>query len=104
MMTATVCGEDAQSPASKSSASQTRMSQHSPGMEACPSESKRPATETFAALDSNRDGLISQVEAAMHSELSADFMVADTDSDGALSEAEFKIWAGKQKGDTPAAR
>lgn len=55
-------------------------------------------TTSFNSLDANRDGRISQTEAAMHSELSAAFATADSNGDGSLSPAEFSKWAGQSSG------
>lgn len=43
----------------------------------------------FAALDQDRDGVISQEEASVSEELVAMFNDADADKDGALSRAEY---------------
>ncbi|MGH8669257.1 MAG: BON domain-containing protein [Burkholderiales bacterium] len=43
----------------------------------------------FTALDRNRDGLISKVEALGNSEIQKRFSVFDRDKDGLLSDAEY---------------
>jgi len=43
----------------------------------------------FAALDADRNGTISQMEAQKNAAVSANFAAADTNNDGALSRAEF---------------
>jgi Ca2+-binding EF-hand superfamily protein len=48
---------------------------------------------SFASLDSNKDGMISQSEAAKHQDLTAGFATADANRDGGLSEGEFNDWA-----------
>jgi hypothetical protein len=49
---------------------------------------KAGATAQFDALDANRDGRISQAEAAVDSTIT--FSTADADGDGYLSKAEWK--------------
>ncbi len=48
---------------------------------------------SFATLDANRDGRVSQTEAAMHAELSGAFQTVDSNSDGSLSQSEFTKWS-----------
>ncbi len=43
----------------------------------------------FAALDADKNGTISQMEAQKNQIVSADFTAADTNADGSLSRAEF---------------
>lgn len=43
----------------------------------------------FAALDADKNGSISQMEAQKNQIVSADFTAADTNADGSLSRAEF---------------
>ena len=45
-------------------------------------------TPTFAEFDVDSDGEISKAEAAIDSQLSAEFVARDQDGDGALSQAE----------------
>jgi hypothetical protein len=47
-----------------------------------------PQNQSFAALDTNRDGKLSFSEAFAHPELSNAFNVLDTNADGVLSRAE----------------
>lgn len=55
---------------------------------------------SFSTLDTNRDGRITQTEAAMHTKLSGAFTTADANSDGALTQTEFSKWANKSTRDT----
>lgn len=45
----------------------------------------------FAALDRNRDGYVSRVEAIADAEIQKRFATFDTDKDGRLSEAEYAL-------------
>ncbi|MBW8807761.1 MAG: hypothetical protein JF591_02805, partial [Lysobacter sp.] len=47
----------------------------------------------FSALDANRDGSVSRVEASLSPALTADFAIADRDADGRLSQRELAGWA-----------
>lgn len=47
------------------------------------------AKTTFAALDQDKDGLISVTEARADKKVSAQFAAADKNQDGFLSRAEF---------------
>jgi Ca2+-binding EF-hand superfamily protein len=47
------------------------------------------ATASFAALDKDKDGMISVTEARADKKVSAQFATADKDQDGYLSRAEF---------------
>src|SRR5690606_3934849 len=51
------------------------------------------APATFATLDADQDGRVSKDEAAADASLSAAFDDADTDGDGFVSEAEFRVHA-----------
>jgi hyperosmotically inducible periplasmic protein len=51
-----------------------------------------PATNAnFAALDRNRDGYVSRIEAQADREISKRFAYFDIDNDGRLSEAEYAL-------------
>jgi hyperosmotically inducible protein len=53
-------------------------------------QSKRPdGSESFKALDANRDGALSRQEAAAEKELAKRFTRFDADKNGALSEEEY---------------
>lgn len=52
----------------------------------------------FKVLDANLDGGISFKEAAQHKELSENFIQADLDGDGYISEAEFAALDTDQNG------
>ena len=45
----------------------------------------------FEALDLDRDGFISQAEAARHADVERDFAQSDADGDGRLDPQEFNI-------------
>jgi len=47
-----------------------------------------PQAQSFAALDSNRDGQLSFSEAFPHPQLSNNFNLLDSNADGQLSRAE----------------
>ena len=47
------------------------------------------AAAVFAALDTDRNGNISQMEAQRNSTVAANFVAADTDNNGSLSRDEF---------------
>ena len=47
------------------------------------------AAAVFAALDADRNGSISQMEAQRNPTVAANFAAADANNDGALSVAEF---------------
>jgi len=47
------------------------------------------AAKSFAALDKDKDGMISVTEASADKQIAAKFAVADKDQDGFLSRAEF---------------
>ncbi|HZF26680.1 MAG TPA: hypothetical protein VEZ88_10510 [Steroidobacteraceae bacterium] len=47
------------------------------------------ATASFAALDKDKDGMISVTEARADKQIAAKFAAADKDQDGFLSRAEF---------------
>ena len=47
------------------------------------------AAVVFAALDTDRNGSISQMEAQRNSTVAANFAAADTDNNGSLSRDEF---------------
>jgi Ca2+-binding EF-hand superfamily protein len=47
------------------------------------------AKASFAALDQDKDGMISVTEARADKKISAQFATADKDQDGFLSRAEF---------------
>jgi hypothetical protein len=64
------------------------------------SPSQGAGAASFTTLDANRDGRISQTEAAMHTELSGAFSTADANSDGALTQSEFTKWSSKSAPDT----
>jgi Ca2+-binding EF-hand superfamily protein len=49
--------------------------------------------QSFASLDTNKDGSISRAEIAAHAELAAKFKGADKDSDGKLSRSEYDAMA-----------
>lgn len=46
--------------------------------------------KTFSDLDQNQDGVITQSEAAAHTELAAKFTDVDTNQDGYLTPSEFE--------------
>jgi hyperosmotically inducible protein len=52
-------------------------------------QSTEPARADFVALDRNRDGYISKVEALANAEVQKRFTAFDQDRDGLLSEAEY---------------
>ena len=56
--------------------------------------------QSFASLDTNKDGSISRAETAAHAELASKFKGADKNSDGKLSRSEYDAMA---KADQPAA-
>ena len=47
------------------------------------------AAAVFAALDADRNGSVSQMEAQRNSTVAANFVAADTDNNGSLSRDEF---------------
>ena len=49
-----------------------------------------PTARTFAALDTNRDGVLSFSEAFADPRVSNNFNALDTNSDGVLSPAEYQ--------------
>jgi hypothetical protein len=51
--------------------------------------SAQDAAAVFAALDTDRNGSISQMEAQRNQIVAANFTAADTNNDGALSQGEF---------------
>lgn len=53
------------------------------------------ATTSFAALDKDKDGMISVTEARADKKVSAQFAAADKDQDGFLSRAEFDAIAAR---------
>ena len=57
--------------------------------------------QSFASLDTNKDGSISRAEIAAHAELAAKFKGADKNSDGKLSRSEYDAMA--KADDQPAA-
>ncbi len=62
-----------------------------------------PRKPTWDELDTDRDGLVSQSEAAADAELARIFDQADADADGKLSKDEYRAFAGADYDDrTPA--
>lgn len=55
-----------------------------------PDGKKSESGSTFAKLDSNGDGKLSKDEVSASEHLSKNFTMLDRDSDGFVSEAEFK--------------
>lgn len=53
-----------------------------------------PRKPTWDELDTDRDGLVSQSEAAGDAELARIFSQADADADGKLSKDEYRAFAG----------
>ena len=49
--------------------------------------------QSFASLDTNKDGSVSRAEIAAHAELAAKFKGADKNSDGKLSRSEYDAMA-----------
>lgn len=58
--------------------------------------------ELWARLDSNGDGQISRSEGSVDSEFKADFSAMDADSDGYISDGEYRLAAREEMGAGPA--
>jgi len=54
------------------------------------------ASQQFEAMDTDRDGVISEDEANENEQLSGEFSNLDEDEDGALSADEFSTWEQEQ--------
>jgi Ca2+-binding EF-hand superfamily protein len=54
-----------------------------------PAGAQDKAASSFAALDKDKDGMISVTEASADKQIAAKFAAADKDQDGFLSRAEF---------------
>lgn len=52
----------------------------------------------FKVLDANQDGVVNMEEAVLFETLSANFIKADLDGDGYISEAEFTVLDTDQNG------
>ncbi len=61
---------------------------------AVPTVGETPRKPTWDELDTDRDGLVSQAEAAADAELARIFDQADADADGKLSKDEYRSFAG----------
>src|SRR5919201_520911 len=69
-------------------ASATTLAKHTAG-DAAPFPP--PANANFVALDRNRDGYVSRIEAQSDREVAKGFAYFDIDNDGRLSEAEYAM-------------
>ena len=56
----------------------------------------------FGAVDQNRDGRVSKVEAQAYTELTSQFGTLDADRDSYLSQTEFGKWKASSPGTPPA--
>jgi hypothetical protein len=59
------------------------------GLELAQAPTPDPGQTTLSALDTDRDGSISRIEAQMHPGLAAQFPTLDRNANGALEPAEF---------------
>jgi hypothetical protein len=62
----------------------------------------KPGHAEFGAVDQNRDGRVSKVEAQAYSELTSQFGTLDADRDSYLSQTEFGKWKASSPGTPPA--
>lgn len=61
-----------------------------------------PAKKSWADVDADKDGKLTKTEAAAVPALSQVFDLADGDTDGALTAAEYKAYVAKVQGKAPA--